>query len=152
MSDLLLRFESHTGSEDAEVAVYPDRVEWFNTGSSVRHKRKGVYTIPLGAISSVWSKKDGLRHTVIGVDTSGGTVSFRVQHEDARPIRELLDELQHGTHPAQRPDSHLPATAPSVVPGWYHSPFGRHELRYWDGAGWTEHVADAGAVGLDPIT
>ena len=33
--------------------------------------------------------------------------------------------------------------------GWHQDPLGRHQFRYWDGAQWTEHVSDAGVVGLD---
>lgn len=33
--------------------------------------------------------------------------------------------------------------------GWKNDPFGRHELRYWDGAAWTQHVSDAGVTGTD---
>lgn len=35
---------------------------------------------------------------------------------------------------------------------WYTDPSGRHELRYWDGERWTEHVADRGQQGVDPPT
>ncbi|HWU20489.1 MAG TPA: AIM24 family protein [Nocardioides sp.] len=34
---------------------------------------------------------------------------------------------------------------------WHPDPTGRHELRYWDGAQWTEHVSDQGTVGSDPL-
>ncbi len=40
------------------------------------------------------------------------------------------------------------ATAPS---GWFADPSGRHELRYWDGTTWTDHVVDAGVQGVDPL-
>ncbi|MBK9178878.1 MAG: DUF2510 domain-containing protein [Acidimicrobiales bacterium] len=40
---------------------------------------------------------------------------------------------------------------PSPAPGWYPDPLARHEHRYWDGAGWTEHVADQGSTGSDPL-
>src|SRR5664279_1424046 len=33
---------------------------------------------------------------------------------------------------------------------WYRDPFGRHELRYWDGGQWTHHVASRGRQGIDP--
>lgn len=33
--------------------------------------------------------------------------------------------------------------------GWQTDPFGRHELRYWDGSAWTAHVSDAGVTGSD---
>lgn len=34
---------------------------------------------------------------------------------------------------------------------WHPDPTGRHELRYWDGSSWTDHVADNGEVGNDPL-
>jgi hypothetical protein len=43
------------------------------------------------------------------------------------------------------------AAAESAVPaGWYADPSGRFELRYWDGAAWTEHVSRAGQQFTDP--
>jgi hypothetical protein len=33
---------------------------------------------------------------------------------------------------------------------WVSDPFGRHELRYWNGERWTEHVADQGVQATDP--
>lgn len=35
---------------------------------------------------------------------------------------------------------------------WRPDPTGRHQHRYWDGTGWTEHVADDGEARLDPLT
>ena len=34
---------------------------------------------------------------------------------------------------------------------WYPDPVNRHQLRYWDGANWTEHVSDNGVAGVDPL-
>ncbi|WP_139982428.1 DUF2510 domain-containing protein [Nocardioides litoris] len=34
---------------------------------------------------------------------------------------------------------------------WHPDPGGRHELRYWDGASWTDHVSDQGQVSNDPL-
>jgi len=34
---------------------------------------------------------------------------------------------------------------------WLPDPGGRHELRYWDGTKFTEHVADGGKISTDPI-
>jgi Protein of unknown function (DUF2510) len=41
----------------------------------------------------------------------------------------------------------VPAHFPA---GWYADPSGRHQHRYWDGARWTEHVANNGITNLDP--
>ncbi len=37
------------------------------------------------------------------------------------------------------------------VANWYPDPMGRHQLRYWDGDKWTEHVSDDGATGVDHL-
>ena len=34
---------------------------------------------------------------------------------------------------------------------WAADPYGRHEMRYWDGAAWTAHVSDAGVTGHDLV-
>ena len=34
---------------------------------------------------------------------------------------------------------------------WHPDPFGRHELRYWDGAQWTAHVSSHGRQSVDEI-
>ena len=41
----------------------------------------------------------------------------------------------------------MPEQAPA---NWYRDPFGRHELRYWDGGQWTQHVASRGRQEIDP--
>jgi len=35
---------------------------------------------------------------------------------------------------------------------WLADPTGAHELRYWNGSTWTEHVSDQGTTGQDPLT
>lgn len=36
-------------------------------------------------------------------------------------------------------------------PGWFRDPTGRHDHRWWDGAAWTAHVADAGVAAVDTL-
>jgi hypothetical protein len=40
---------------------------------------------------------------------------------------------------------------PDPTASWLPDPTGRHDHRYWDGSGWTDHVADAGVAGTDPF-
>jgi hypothetical protein len=35
--------------------------------------------------------------------------------------------------------------------GWFDDPTGAHELRYWDGEAWTDHVADGGIASRSPV-
>ncbi len=39
----------------------------------------------------------------------------------------------------------------STEAAWYADPTRRHQLRYWDGTRWTEHVSDQGNTGTDPV-
>ena len=34
---------------------------------------------------------------------------------------------------------------------WYPDPTRRHQLRYWDGTAWTDHVSDNGITSTDPV-
>jgi uncharacterized protein YxjI len=34
---------------------------------------------------------------------------------------------------------------------WHPDPMGRHQLRYWDGKAWTDHVSDNGVQATDPL-
>ncbi len=36
-------------------------------------------------------------------------------------------------------------------PSWHPDPFHRHELRWWDGTAWTDHVMDEGIAATDPV-
>ena len=39
----------------------------------------------------------------------------------------------------------------AAAPDWYEDPLGRHQYRYWDGAAWTQNVADSGQTSVDPL-
>jgi hypothetical protein len=47
----------------------------------------------------------------------------------------------------------VPPTPPptTIQAGWHRDPTGRHEVRWWDGQRWTEHVATQGQPSTDPI-
>ena len=36
-----------------------------------------------------------------------------------------------------------------IAAGWFRDPSGRHELRWWNGTAWTEHVSIRGSPGID---
>ena len=41
-------------------------------------------------------------------------------------------------------------TTPTTPAGWYADPLGRHQMRYFDGTQWTEHVSSNGRTAVDP--
>ena len=60
------------------------------------------------------------------------------------------DAAAETAEPAPAAAEPAPAAEPAVPAGWYADPSGRFELRYWDGAAWTEHVSRAGQQFTDP--
>lgn len=51
--------------------------------------------------------------------------------------------------PAPPPPPRVAPTAPP--PEWLPDPTGRHQLRYWDGSRWSEHVSDRGEQSWDRV-
>ena len=49
--------------------------------------------------------------------------------------------------PQQPPQQPQQAASPA---GWFADPLGRHQMRYFDGSQWTEHVSTNGRTGIDP--
>jgi hypothetical protein len=45
----------------------------------------------------------------------------------------------------------MSTTPPSSPAAWYPDPTGRHQLRFWNGTIWTEHVHDDGRNGIDHL-
>lgn len=40
----------------------------------------------------------------------------------------------------------------TTAAGWHADPTQRHQLRYWNGTQWTEHVSDNSVTAVDPMT
>lgn len=41
------------------------------------------------------------------------------------------------------------ATTPTTPAGWHPDPYGKHQLRYFDGTSWREMVSDDGVQSVD---
>lgn len=57
---------------------------------------------------------------------------------------------QTAAAPAAEATAEVAAAGGAAPAGWYADPSARFELRYWDGAQWTEHVSRAGQQYTDP--
>jgi len=64
-------------------------------------------------------------------------------------LRGMLPALPAETAPEPAPTA-SPLPPPSSPAGWYADPRGHHEVRYWTGKVWSEHVADGGVQAVDP--
>lgn len=109
----LLRFKSHINGKNADVAIYPDRVEWVIargvsgakmtagvlTGglsmlaTGVKNGKAGSEMIPMKSITGVSTKRDGMINTVVTVTSSSAAIGFRVSHKEAEQMRQLLNQL-----------------------------------------------------------
>jgi uncharacterized protein YxjI len=39
----------------------------------------------------------------------------------------------------------------AVPPGWHPDPTRRHQVRFWDGTAWSDHVSNGGVQSIDPV-
>lgn len=98
----LLQFRSHVEGKNAEVTLWPDRIEWARQGTRrglsgkaligtaglsalASFSRNGGDTnvVPIRAIQGVTTHRGGLGYTTVEVMTSGDRVSFRVSKDEA---------------------------------------------------------------------
>lgn len=116
-SEALYDFESHVSGKNARVRIYRDRIEWelkrgvsgakltaglLTAGLSLaatgmKNGKAGTEMIPVRSISSVTTRRDGFRNTLVSVITAGNTIDFRVSHAEAKQVVDLLNRSMLGT-------------------------------------------------------
>ncbi|WP_104106696.1 hypothetical protein [Nocardioides sp. 616] len=102
----LMTFTSHIAGKNATVEIHSDRIEWEQQGrvsatrvitgaALITGARKGGSTemIPVRAITSVTTKKDGLRNHSVSIITGGNTIDMRVSKAEAEQIKSTLTRL-----------------------------------------------------------
>lgn len=107
----LVSFKSHTKGKNADVTIYSDRVEWTQMkerstkaaiatmGASLLSKRRqgASEMLPVKSITSVTTERDGIRFTKVVLVAPGNNVEFRVAHDEAKEIKQVLNRLLLGT-------------------------------------------------------
>lgn len=76
----------------------------------------------------------------------GTLVNMHAASVPSQPDIDLPDPTD-----ADGPPAAPPPPPPAAPAGWNPDPSGEHELRYWDGTRWTEHVSDGGVQGIDAL-
>lgn len=119
----------------------------------------GVTFLPMGQITQVVIRQASrLTHGAIllgTLDTPAPTARLAavVMHPH---VIQFDRKQQKGFIAAKALIDQLRATAlsqaSSGTPNWYPDPHQRHQLRYWDGARWTEHVSDNGTPTVDSVS
>lgn len=122
----LMKVTSHIAGKNAQVAVFPDRLEWARKGlmstgakaglavatgglsylaTGVRGRNEGE-VIPIRSISHVGRRNHRFQDYVV-ISTSGGDVEMRVSRREADELIGLLNKLIREAH---SPMAHHPST------------------------------------------
>ncbi|WP_245725831.1 SHOCT domain-containing protein [Propionibacterium cyclohexanicum] len=111
------------------MTIYPGRLEWrvdrgvsgakvtagIMTGglsmlaTGVKHGKAGTEMIPVKAITSVTTAREGMLNWKVSVITAGNTIDFRVSHKEAEIVKSTLTSLILGTHPSLASAAAAPA-------------------------------------------
>ena len=112
-------FVSHIEGKNAQVHIFPDRIEWIrSSGISAGKITAGVLTagasllvtgvgqgtyrpnlskgseiIRLTAITGIATKRDGLINTIVSVTTPSMVLAMRVHHDQSQQITRVLNDL-----------------------------------------------------------
>ena len=80
----LLHVKSHDEGKNADVYLYPDRIERVKQASklSMSRAKARCRDNPDAFDRSVQAKKDGLRFTKVTVYATGTPIEFRLSHDD----------------------------------------------------------------------
>lgn len=84
---------------------------------------------------------------------NGDVVFIRPPLTTAEGVVDMTADLVPAAHGGSNdtppsPSPRLPTPTPTPAQ-WAADPFGRFELRYWDGMRWTEHVSSQGVQSVD---
>jgi hypothetical protein len=97
----------------------------------------GAWRLPAGAWAAIFFVSSLLLSWLLAL------VLFAIAKATTKPRAVAGLPTAPPAYPADPPQ-------PPPLAGWYPDPGGRHELRYWDGKGWTALVRDGSEQGTDP--
>lgn len=95
-----------------------------------------------------YTQPDGVRRYWDGSRWTGHAAPVRPHQPPAHPPQQPLRWEQPQFTPQPQPPA--PDRPTPGQPGWRPDPSGRHELRWWDGQGWTKQVVSGGVQQLEP--
>ncbi len=104
-----------------------------------------------GAVAGAVARKDTTPgRLVLDADGKQYTIEFKGKAQEAQDWVDTLNRLAGRGQESSVPKP--PPPPPASPPAWANDPFGRHDLRWWDGKRWTENVSDADQQSIDPLT
>ena len=140
--------------------TFQDRVEPRAIAAMAASVRPSSMMPVLAAMGECLSPAPADRPTMAHLIQLFEEASFRLGSsrlkalEVPRPQTEISSENEATTvlRPTPAAGADPRSRAAELPPsGWYDDPLRRHQRRYWNGEAWTEHVANNGVSGVDPI-
>lgn len=143
-----------------DSATFTNKRLIVRDAQGITGKKVEVYSLPYSSIV-MWSSENGAGmlnfNSEIELWTRAGHIKVNLNKGlDIRKLDRLISEAMLGDGGLSAvaapsiPAPVVPVTAPVAVGvGWHADPHGAHELRYHDGAGWTNHVSTAGVQSTD---
>lgn len=112
----MMEFTSHVAGRNANVAIYPDRIEWARAGLGATlglPLRRDTNMIPVRQIQGVSTHKAALGYTAVRVATGGDATEFRVSKRQAEEVKATLLRLMSQPAPGAGQPRHGPG--PSIA-------------------------------------
>jgi len=125
----------------ASVSVLATSCQQASTGGTIAGLLILVAIIGAIVILAIANSRARTRLSI-----ANGEVNFlryenmRLQSWQSGSAATPTNALAASPYPMQSPTS----------PQWHADPMRRHELRLWDGSGWSEEVSDRGVISKDP--
>lgn len=120
------------------------------TAGDIERRITATRLVLTGPFALAFRKKRDHREMFLTVEGQGFAFVEPVdpkKQADARKFAARINALASSSRAA--PASATPPPPPQAE--WRTDPTGAHELRYWDGNGWTDHVSDGGVNSTAPM-
>lgn len=94
-SKVVIEAMSREDGKNSTVVVFPDRIEWRKQQSisSLPRPKNDPPVIPLSAVASVKTRKDGPLFSKVVLRTEVGTIVFRMYTPQAVEVRDAIAGL-----------------------------------------------------------
>lgn len=111
----VMQFKSHIEGKNADVTIWPDRIEYQRLGArrglsakalvasagmsalaSFSRKSHDTNMIPIRAIQGVTTHKGGIAWTEVELTTGGDKIAFRVTKDQAGQVKSTISRLMLG--------------------------------------------------------
>jgi hypothetical protein len=143
LSSFVGRLAWSLGSDVSDVSSYLSALVADAVANGVDAAGYGVTLLLVSRIAAAYAANiDESRALPGGTAVTGGRPAFVVAQSTGAVAA-------GGTGAA----TSAPASSPAELPpaAWHPDPAGRHQLRWWNGAEWTEWVGDGGVMSEDPL-